>query len=99
MRQRILIALVAIAGVAAILQAIPHHASAIAAGVDKGKSDCNALELGITLTYSHDDTGGLRDDFLLEVYDNGNNVLVASVSESITQQQSPYYWQTGRLAG
>ena len=101
MRQRILYFVAAILAVAAAVLAIPQRASALSATVDKGKSDCGAVELGITLTYSKDDTAGsdLRDFFLLEVYDNGNNALLVNVKESITQQQSPFYWQTGRLTG
>src|SRR5688572_14227273 len=79
--------------------AVPREASALEAFVVKGKSDCNSLELAITLTYSIDDTGGddERDHFMLEVYDHRNKNWLTSIKESILQEQSPFYWQTGRI--
>jgi hypothetical protein len=101
MRQRILFALAAVIAVAGAVLAIPQRASALSATVDKGKSDCNAIELGITLIYRVDDSAGSdqRDYFRLEVYDNANNNQFSVIKESITQQQSPFYWQTGKITG
>lgn len=101
MRQRIIFTLAAILSVAAMVLSMPKPTSAMTVAFDKGKSDCNAVELGITLTYSQDDTAesDLRDFFQLEVYDNSNGVQLVSIKESITHNQSPFFWQTGRLTG
>ena len=72
---------------------------ALSAWFAKGKSDCSSVDSAITLTYTHDDTGDDedRDHFRLELYDNFTGTLLASIDESITREQSPFYWQTGRL--
>jgi hypothetical protein len=87
--------------VAAMVLSMPKPTSAMTATIDKGKSDCSAAELGITLTYSQDDTtdADLRDYFQLEIYDNNTGGQLVSIKESITHNQSPFFWQTGRLTG
>src|SRR5688500_4045549 len=84
---------------AAVLLAVPCEGSALSAFVNKGTSDCKSLELAITLTYSNDDTAGAenRDHFLLEIYDRESGKWLTAIKESILQEQSPFYWQTGRI--
>lgn len=101
MRRRMVLALAAMIFVASLLLATPRPTNALSAYVSKGKSDCASFELGITLTFNHDDTGDaeVRDHFLLEVYDADLGHRIANIRESITQEQSPFYWQTGRIPG
>ncbi len=99
MRRRMIILLAALALVSVSLAAQPPDETyALQAYLEKAKSDCLSLQAAITLTYNHDDTGDEenRDYFRLEVYDMADHLL-AHVEESITQEQSPFYWQTGRL--
>lgn len=76
----------------------PEETEALQAWLEKAKSDCASFQGAITLTYNHDDTGDEenRDFFRLELYDQANNLL-GHIEESITSQQSPFYWQTGRI--
>ena len=101
MRQRLLIAAAAAVYIAATLLSTPYKAHALEAWIEKAKSDCASMEAGITLTYSHDDTGDSedRDYFKLEIYDATKGQLIAHIEESILQEQSPFYWQTGRIEG
>lgn len=99
MRRRILLLGTAVLlGVLALIAQPGEPAHAMQAYLDKVKSDCSSIQASITLVYNHDDTGGgdLRDHFRLEIYDRANNRL-ATIDESITNEQSPFYWQTGRI--
>ncbi len=99
MRRRMTIALLGVIALAAALLAQPRETRALETWIEKGKTDCKSVELGITLTYSRDDTGatGNEDFFRLEIYDATSGQLLAQISESILQEQSPFYWQTGSI--
>jgi|GEM_PF-2559180 len=102
MRRRMVMTFAAsLALAAAVLLAEVRPTEALSATIVKGKSDCASIELGITLVYNQDDTGGsdLRDHFKLEIYDKDLGHLIAQIKESILQEQSPFYWQTGRIPG
>lgn len=99
--RRLILALAALLAVSMSVLTMPRETQAMEAWIEKGKTDCQSVELAITLTYSWDDTPSTenRDFFKLEVYDATNNKLLAHIEESITQEQSPFYWQTGRING
>lgn len=99
MRRRLIITLGAVLLAGTVLAARPpQETHALQAWLQKAKSDCESLQAAITLVYTHDDTGDAeyRDFFKLEIYDEAGNFL-AHIDESILQEQSPFYWQTGRI--
>jgi len=94
-----IIGLIALLYAAGLLLGRPPAAMALEAYIEKGKSDCASVEVAVTLIYSHDDTGAPenRDMFKLVVYDGTTGAQLYEIAESISQDQSPFYWQTGRI--
>jgi hypothetical protein len=99
MRRRMIIGLAALLYVAAALIQPPRQATALEAWIEKGKSDCASIEVAVTLLYTRDDTGaeGNRDFFKIVLYDGTLGHFLYEIPESITDEQSPFYWQTGRI--
>jgi len=100
MNRRILISLVALVAVGAVLAMQVRRAAAIQTFVEKAKSDCQSIEAAITLIYNRDDVGDAavqRDYFALIVKDDQFGQQLYRIDESITDRQTPWYWQTGRL--
>src|SRR5687767_8665972 len=103
MRQRVIrrlsIGLAVLLYLGNILFVRPPQTRALSAQFEKGKSDCASIDAAITLIYSRDDTGTEenRDYFKLVIFDGTFGHYMAEVNESITDDQSPFYWQTGRI--
>ncbi|HEC23663.1 MAG TPA: hypothetical protein ENI95_12190 [Chloroflexi bacterium] len=99
MRRRMLSILLLAALLSLITLIRPRPARALQAWFTKGASDCASIAASITLVYQTDDstTGEHRDNFRLEIYDGTLGHIMASVNESITQEQSPFYWVTHRI--
>jgi hypothetical protein len=99
MRKFILIAaLIALAG---LFFAHTQRVNALQAHINKVKSDCASVEAQITLLYSRDDEPDKtenRDYFKLVVVDETTNASTADKPESITDEQTPYYWNTGTIS-
>ncbi|MGF1505791.1 MAG: hypothetical protein ACFB51_11785 [Anaerolineae bacterium] len=100
MRNRIVIVL-CILGLAAIAaHARAQRAQAIQAFIAKAKSDCASIEAHVTLLYSEDDLPNdeeNRDFFSLVIIDQDTDTFLEQAPESITDEQTPYYWMTGRI--
>ncbi len=97
MRRRMFAAL-AIVGLLAAALASASPARALSTWIAKVRSDCTAAQAEMTLVWGTDDGSGY-DRFRLELYDEANGALLTSVTEQISRQQSPWYWQTHRMAG
>jgi hypothetical protein len=85
----------------------PQKAEALRTWVEKGKSDCGSVELAITLLYGEDnipednnsEDNEKRDYFELVIFDAEWGGFVALAEASLTEEQSPFYWQTHRIEG
>lgn len=100
-QRRIWIGIATLLLICAGLAARPRRGQAIQTFVQKAKSDCASIEANITLAYNRDDVPNLEDEnrdyFILEVYDGDTGAFLTSIEESITDEQSPFYWQTNRI--
>lgn len=108
MRRRIaLILIILCAVVFTALVYPPQEAEALRTWVEKGKSDCGSIELAVTLLYGADDVpednhledNEKRDYFELVIFDAEWGGFVAAAEASLTEEQSPFYWQTHRIEG
>ncbi len=99
MRRRLVFGLIAALYLAGVLLIPQKGTQALSAAFEKGKSDCASIDAAITLVYTTDDTGAsdYRDFFKLVIFDGTKGHYMAEIAESITQDQSPFYWQTGRI--
>ncbi len=100
MRRRMIIILAIGLALGLTALATPRPTRALQAWIHKIKSDCSTIKVSTTLVYLRDDTSDdteKRDYFRLEIYDEFFNVFLKGINESITQDQSPYYWQTHRI--
>ncbi len=95
MRRGMILALAAVVLVVVVLSGVA-PAYAMQAWIAKVKSDCTAVQADVVLVWDTNDENG-ADKFRLEVYDATTSRLVYSQNEQITQQQSPWFWQTQRL--
>ena len=83
-----------LASLGTLIRAEP--AQAMQAWIADVRSDCASVEAGITLIYTHDD-GFSHDRFRLEIYEGTSTRRLARIDESLGRDQSPFYWQTGRI--
>ncbi len=102
-QRKILLSIVALMLLGAGFAMLPQRTQAIQTFVQKAKSDCQSIEANITLAYNRDDFPNdpdeNRDYFKLDVYDGDTGAWITGVEESITDEQSPFFWQTNRLDG
>jgi hypothetical protein len=91
---KILVLGLLICGVSSVQPVIAE--AGVQAYVHRIASDCESLDLGITLGYTHDDWNG-EDYYRLRVFDSDSVDLVARVDGWIGPDRTPYYWQTGRI--
>ena len=96
MRHRMIAGLTAASLIAVMLATSLRPAHAMQAWISKVKSDCGSIQAEITLVWSHDDGGG-QDNFRLELYDDTTGGLLTTVNESISKEQTPWFWQTHRM--
>lgn len=99
MRRRLIIGSIALIYLISSLVVPSQETHALMAWLEKAKSDCKSVEAAVTLTYSQDDTGASdrSDHFKLVIFDGAKGTWLAEIKESILQEQSPFYWQTGRI--
>jgi len=91
-----IMSLIAVAVLGMMLAASAQPAHALQAWISKVKSDCGSIQAEISLVWDHDDGGG-KDRFRLELYDYTTGALMATFNEEISQNQSPWFWQTHRM--
>jgi len=99
-QRKLLIGMALVMLVNTLLAMWPRPTYAIQTFVQKAKSDCASIEANISLLYTRDDDPDkdvARDYFKLDVYDGTKGQWLTGIEESITWEQSPFYWQTNRL--
>jgi len=102
MRRRIWYGLLALMVFAAALAAglRPQPVEALRGHIAKIKSDCNSVELGITLVWTTSDNNQGEDRFRLYVYEREASIPAVPrfvQDEAIVRDQSPFYWVTHRI--